>query len=71
MREYMSIAVRSVMHFITYRYCCKGQPCIYSLETLGECQEWLETGHPVYFVILCQDLYDKWYKLSPTHYLYA
>jgi len=39
MREYMSIAVRSDMHFVAYRYCRKGQPCKYSLETLGECQE--------------------------------
>jgi len=53
MREYMSIAVRNNMHFIVYRYRCKGW---YSVNIYLKCQgkslgiwSWQESGHPEYY----------------------
>jgi len=59
MREYMSIAVRNNMHFVLYRYCCKGR---YSVNIHLKCREKVtELDHNwrvaivfIYFTNFCQ-----------------
>jgi len=50
-RVYMSIAVRSNMHFVLYHYCCKGQYSVYLLEMLVKSRgiwSWLGSGDAGY-----------------------